>query len=85
MVYQAGQVLHLRLQATGTGTTTLRGRLWVDGATEPATWNLTATDTTAALQNPGAVGLFTYLSGTATNVPVTASYDDFQVVPAAGQ
>ena len=84
LVYQPGQVLRLRLQATGTGTTTLRGRLWVDGATEPTTWNLTTTDTTAALQNPGAVGLITYLSSTATNSPVTASYDEFQVVPAAG-
>ena len=56
LVYQPGQVLRLRLQATGTGTTTLRGRLWVDGATEPTAWNLTTTDTTAALQNPGAVG-----------------------------
>ena len=49
--------------------------------TEPAAWNLTATDTTAALQNPGAVGLYTYLSGSATNLPFTVSYDNFRVVP----
>jgi PKD repeat protein len=82
LVYQPGQVLHTRLRVTGTGTTTLQGRLWVDGQTEPNTWNLTATDTTAALQNPGAVGVYNFLSSSATNAPVTVSVDDFQVVSA---
>ena len=82
MVYQPDQVLHLRLRATGTGTTTLQGKLWVDGQAEPAGWNVTATDTTAALQNPGAVGLYTFLSGSATNAPIAVQVDDFEVVPA---
>ena len=42
---------------------------------------MTATDTTAALQNPGAVGLYTYLSGSATNLPFVVSYDNFRVAP----
>ena len=82
LVYQANQVLHLRLRTTGTGTTTLQGKLWVDGQTEPTAWNVTATDTTAALQNPGAVGLYTFLSGAATNAPIAVQVDDFEVVSA---
>ncbi len=82
LVYTPNTVLHLRFRANGTGTTTLQGKLWV-GATQPAAWNVTATDTTAALQNPGAVGLYTYLSGSATNLPFVVSYDNFSVVPFA--
>ena len=76
--------LHLRLRAFGTGTTTLQGKVWLDGATEPTVPTLTITDTTAALQNPGTAGLYTFLSSSATNAPVVASYDDFSVVPFAG-
>ena len=79
-----GTYLHLRLRAFGTGTTTLQGKVWVDGAAEPANPTLTVTDTTAALQNPGTVGLYTFLSSSATNAPVVASYDDFSIVPFAG-
>jgi hypothetical protein len=82
-VYQPGQVVHVRLRATGTGTTTLQGKVWVDAQPEPTAWMLTATDTTAALQNPGAVGLYTYLSGSATTQPVVVRYDDFTVTAAA--
>ncbi len=72
-----GAYLHLRLRAFGTGTTTLQGKVWLDGATEPVNPTLTITDTTAALQNPGTAGLYTFLSSSATNAPVVASYDDF--------
>lgn len=68
--------LNLRLQLEGTGTTTVRGKFW-RGATEPAAYTLTASDSTAALQNPGAVGLANYLAGSATNAPITAEFADF--------
>ena len=32
-------------------TTRLRARLWADGAAEPSTWQIEASDTTASLQN----------------------------------
>jgi PKD repeat protein len=79
MVYAPGDVLNLRFQVQGTGTTTLRAKIWKTGTTEPSTWRLTATDTTAALQNPGAVGVWSYLSGSATNSPVTLIVQDFAV------
>ncbi|MFZ1286681.1 MAG: PKD domain-containing protein, partial [Candidatus Phosphoribacter sp.] len=69
--------INLRLQAVGTGTTTLRTKIWRTGVTEPD-WALTATDTSTALQNPGAVGFYSYLSGSATNAPITLQVRNFQ-------
>ena len=42
---------------TGASPTTIRIRAWVDGTTEPTTWTYTGTDSVAALQAPGGVGL----------------------------
>jgi PKD repeat protein len=70
LVYAPGAVWNVRFRVTGTGTTTLQARLWANGTTEPTTW-MTATDTTAALQSAGGVGVYSYLSGGATNSPIT--------------
>ena len=43
---------------------------------------MTTTDTTAALQRAGGVGLWAYLSSSATNSPVTASFDDLMAAAA---
>jgi polar amino acid transport system substrate-binding protein len=40
----------------------------------------TADDATAALQAPGAVGIESYISASATNAPVTTSFDDLTIV-----
>jgi hypothetical protein len=74
-------VLNVRLQAQGNGTTTLRAKIWRSPAGEPGSWTLTSTDTTAALQASGAVGVQNYLSASATNAPIVASIADFGVVP----
>ncbi|NYJ07459.1 outer membrane protein assembly factor BamB family protein [Petropleomorpha daqingensis] len=74
--YTPGTALHVRLQVTGTGTTTLRARAWT-GSTEPSTWTVTAADTTPSLQGAGSVGVGAYLSGSATRVPLTFSVSDF--------
>ncbi|MGW9412405.1 PKD domain-containing protein [Arthrobacter cupressi] len=76
--YAVGDKLSVRLQVTGTGTTTVRARVWETGTPEPATWQRSATDTSAALQGPGAVGFTSYLSGSATNAPVTVLLDNLQ-------
>ena len=81
LVYAPGQVLRVRVQVGGTGTTSLAAKVWPDGTTQPAAWLLTATDTTASLQAPGGVGLVNYVSGSSTNAPVTASFDDFTAGP----
>jgi hypothetical protein len=77
--YAPGQVLHLRFAATGSGTTTLTGKAWVDAEAEPADWQVQTTDGTAALQQPGAVGVHAYVSGSATNAPVVVSADNLLV------
>lgn len=77
----AGTVIHVRMRTTGTGTTTLQARAWLDGTTEPTTWQATATDTTAALQAAGSVGIRTYLGGGVTNGPLAVKVDDFLADP----
>ncbi len=81
VTYTAGANLSVRLQVAGTGTTNLRLKVWPTGTTEPSAWQKSETDTTAALQVAGGVGVATYLSGSSTNAPVTAKYDDLQVSP----
>ena len=67
----AGTAINVRLQVTGTSPTTIRIKTWVAGTTEPTAWTVTATDSYAALQAPGAVGVMAYLSSSSTNAPVT--------------
>jgi hypothetical protein len=71
------------MQVTGTNPTTVRLKVWPATGTEPAAWQTTATDTTAALQNPGAVGLTAYLSGSVTNGPIVLRLDDVSARPPA--
>jgi hypothetical protein len=72
----AGEI-NLRLQAVGSGTTTVRAKVWPTGQAEPTAWGVSVSDTTAALQNPGTVGFYSYLSGSATNSPVTLQVQSF--------
>ena len=81
VTYTAGTVLHVDVLASGSGTTALSATVWTDGATRPATPTVTATDTTAALQAAGAVGLSSYLSGSATS-PVDVRFTSFAVTTA---
>lgn len=71
-----GASYSVRTQTFGTSPTTVRARIWPSDQTEPANWAATSTDATASLQAPGAIGLRTYISGTATNVPVSISFDN---------
>lgn len=79
--YGPGTALDVRLQVVGTAPTTVRVKVWPAGSAEPTEWQRTATDSTAALQAPGGVGLTTYLSGSATNAPVALRMDDLAVRP----
>ncbi|MGV9194805.1 metallophosphoesterase [Microbacterium sp. MC2] len=72
----AGTAIHVRMQTEGTSPTTIRARAWLDGTTEPSIWQITTTDNTAALQQPGTLRLTTYLSSSATNGPVIVTYDN---------
>lgn len=77
--FTANEKLNLKLQVTGTAPTTLAAKAWIEGTAEPETWQATATDGTAALQNAGSVGLGHYLSSAAANGPLTVSYDSVTV------
>ncbi|WP_166408826.1 LamG-like jellyroll fold domain-containing protein [Labedella phragmitis] len=73
LAFAAGKVVTVRLQVTGTGTTTLRAKAWT-GSAEPTSWQVTKTDTKAALQAPGTIGVYFY-SGRPN--PTTLSLLDF--------
>jgi PKD repeat protein len=53
----------------------------VSGATEPSTWQVSATDSATALQAAGSVGVTNYLSSAATNPPLTMSLTSFVAKP----
>ena len=55
---------------------TLNAKVWKSGTAEPSTWQATTTDTTAALQAAGGVGLAAYLSGSTTTNPVAVTWDN---------
>ncbi|WP_372966766.1 PKD domain-containing protein [Microbacterium sp.] len=78
--YTAGQVLHARLSVTGTSPTTIAAKVWVEGQTEPANWQLQGTDSTAALQAAGGVGIKTSSSSASTNPTTKISFERFAVV-----
>lgn len=72
--------LHIRAEAVGTSPTTIRTKIWMDGEEEPAGWAIQATDSTAALQAPGATGVLMYLSSSAT-AEIDARVDEYGVIP----
>ncbi|WP_354178700.1 PKD domain-containing protein [Arthrobacter sp. UYP6] len=76
LVYRPGDMLTVRIQVVGTSPTTIRAKVWKMGQPEPVQWQLTAADSTAALQAPGRIGIGSYLSGSSTNAPVGAFWDN---------
>jgi PKD repeat protein len=79
----ANTAITVRLQVTGTSPTTLRTRAWPAGGAEPGQWQLTATDSSAALQAAGSVGLSNYLPAAVTNGPVTVGVDSLVAASSA--
>ncbi len=77
LTYTAGDVLNLKVRFTGTAPTTIQAKVWKVGTTEPAAWQLTATDSTAALQVAAPVGVESYISASASNAPITVRYDNY--------
>ncbi|MFD3444891.1 PKD domain-containing protein [Microbacteriaceae bacterium 4G12] len=79
VTYSAGDQMRLRIQVTGTAPTTIRAKIWEVGTTEPAAWQVEATDTTATLQQAGHAGISSYIGTGVTSLPLTVSWDDFAV------
>jgi PKD repeat protein len=80
LTYSPGSTIRLRLEVSGTNPTTIRARAWDAAAAEPTTWLSSVTDTTAGMQVPGSIGLFSYYSSTATNAPLVLSVDDLLAI-----
>ncbi|MBC3761667.1 PKD domain-containing protein [Quadrisphaera oryzae] len=81
----AGQKLAVRVQVVGTGTTSLSAKAWAAGSAEPTSWAVSATDTTAELQGAGSIGVIGYLSGSATNAPVSLLVDELSATTTGRQ
>lgn len=75
LTYGVGESLTIKVNVSGTGSTAVKAKVWKGAGSEPQNWVVSATDNTAALQAPGSVGLYSYLSGSTTNGPVAFSYD----------
>lgn len=51
-----GDTLDLEVRVTGTSPTTISAKVWKDSGSEPASFALTTTDSSSALQTAGTVG-----------------------------
>ncbi len=71
----------LRVQAWGSGSTSLRAKVWPSSGSEPTAWTVSGTDDTAALQKAGGIAVRAYLSGSATVTPVTLSVRHLRAEP----
>jgi CSLREA domain-containing protein len=72
--------LWVRMQVVGANPTTINMKVWNAGQSEPAGWQFSVTDSAAALQVGGAVGLRVFVSSTGSNVPVIFQFDEYRVV-----
>lgn len=79
LAYSPGDVLRLRFQAIGSGTTNLAVKAWEVGTPEPGSFQVAVADSTAALQVAGAFSLQAYVSSGATNTPLTATFDNLDL------
>ncbi|WP_340536694.1 right-handed parallel beta-helix repeat-containing protein [Nocardioides sp. GXZ039] len=78
------KALRIRLQVSGSGTTTIRAKIWSSTRREPGAWSVTASDRTGKLQKAGAVGLLVATSG-AARATSRAEFDDLRVREPAGR
>lgn len=77
--YVAGDVIHVRTNVTGTNPTTVAVKVWVGAAAEPAGWTIQATDSTAAHQAAGALGIKAAVSANSTHPVTKLTVTDFHV------
>jgi hypothetical protein len=68
---------------TVAGGTQVSAKFFAAGSAEPAAWQVSATDGTAALQANGRMLLWSYLSSSASATPIVTSWDDLQLTPVA--
>ena len=66
LTWAAGDTFTVKAQVVGSGTTTIRSKVWKSGTTEPSNWQITSTDSTAGLQTAGPMGVTAYRAASAT-------------------
>lgn len=81
LTFASGNTLQIRTQVVGTSPTTIRAKVWKVGSAEPATWQLTTTNSTAALQTAGSIGLTSYFSSSAKPTPFVVSFGNLVAKP----
>jgi hypothetical protein len=79
LTHTPGTPLRIRATFTGTNPTTIRVKVWEAGEAEPSGFAVTVTDSTASLQEPGAVGVST-ASLESGLFSVAVSFDDLRAV-----
>jgi len=79
--FAAGSAMNVRFEVFGTNPTTLRLKVWAAGTSEPTAWQLSASDSTAALQSAGTIGITSYLSGTSTSAPMSVKVKTLDARP----
>ncbi len=77
--YVPGEAIMLRLSVRGTSPTALGAMIWRASGTQPANWQLQATDATAAMQTAGIVTLKSSISSSSTVATTRIRYDDYRV------
>lgn len=77
--YIPGTLVNLAFDVSGSGSTSLEGRLWTSGQAESDAYTIRGTDSLAALQQPGKVDVMSYLSGRSTSPNVTVLMDNLTV------
>ncbi|MEV8250441.1 LamG-like jellyroll fold domain-containing protein [Microbacterium sp. NPDC076768] len=70
LTWDSTSVFHLSTATSGSGSTTIQAKIWLDGQTEPQNWQVSTTDSTPALQGEGSPSVFSYRAGSATGTNV---------------
>lgn len=76
--------LTVRVQAFGAAPTTLRAKVFAVTDAEPTAWALTAVDARPSLQQQGGIAVKGYVSRTATDPPVTITFDNLRATTVQG-
>lgn len=71
LTHAANTAFRVRLQVQGS---TIRARIWLDGSSEPGTWDITATDT--SITGPGSVQLGAWVGASTSNLPIVFAFDE---------
>ncbi|MFT3877004.1 MAG: right-handed parallel beta-helix repeat-containing protein [Propioniciclava sp.] len=63
--FTPGAVYNMKVEVTGTASTTVRAKAWPVNSAEPSNWQIVVADNAASLQAAGSTGVIAYESGAA--------------------